>query len=121
MEVHGIRVIFPDGTEKCLTEEGYVLEKHLFERWIADEAVAAGASMYLNHKISSMERVEEGGRFSGWLCDGKGDNFPIQAKIVIDASGVAAVCSKLVKLDHDKPLNEMGKVVAGMQLSLIHI
>ena len=51
MEVHGIRVIFPDGTEKCLTEEGYVLEKHLFERWIADEAVAAGASMYLNHKI----------------------------------------------------------------------
>ena len=29
-EVQGIRVIFPDGTEKCLTEEGYVLEKHLF-------------------------------------------------------------------------------------------
>ena len=121
MEVHGIRVIFPDGTEKCLTEEGYVLEKHLFERWIADEAVAAGASMYLNHKISSMERVEEGGRFSGWLCDGKGDNFPIQAKIVIDASGVAAVCSKLVKLDHDKPLNEMGKVVAGMQYEMLEV
>ena len=39
--VHGIRVIFPDGTEKCLTEEGYVLEKHLFERWIADKAVEA--------------------------------------------------------------------------------
>ena len=44
--VQGIRVIFPDRTEKCLTEEGYVLEKHLFERWIADEAVAAGARMH---------------------------------------------------------------------------
>ena len=32
LDVKGIRVIFPDGTEKLLTEEGYVLEKHLFER-----------------------------------------------------------------------------------------
>ena len=36
LPVSGIRVIFPDGTAKCLTEHGYVLEKHLFERWIAD-------------------------------------------------------------------------------------
>mgnify|MGYP000158362471 CR=1 FL=1 len=33
LDVKGIRVIFPDGTEKLLTEKGYVLEKHLFERW----------------------------------------------------------------------------------------
>ena len=119
--VHGIRVIFPDGTEKCLTEEGYVLEKHLFERWIADEAVEAGASMHLGHKLSSMERLEEDGRFTGWLCDGKGDEFPIRAKIVIDASGVAAVCSKIVRLGDDEPLNEMGKVVAGMQYEMLEV
>ena len=119
--VHGIRVIFPDGTEKCLTEEGYVLEKHLFERWIADEAVEAGASMHLGHKLSSMERLEEDGRFTGWLCDGKGDEFPIRAKIVIDASGVAAACSKIVRLGDDEPLNEMGKVVAGMQYEMLEV
>ncbi len=119
--VHGIRVVFPDGTEKCLSEEGYVLEKHLFERWIADEAVEAGASMHLGHKLSSMERLEEDGRFTGWLCDGKGDEFPIRAKIVIDASGVAAVCSKIVRLEDDEPLNEMGKVVAGMQYEMLEV
>ena len=119
--VHGIRVIFPDGTEKCLTEEGYVLEKHLFERWIADKAVEAGASMHLSHKLSSMDRVEEDGRFVGWKCDGKGEQFPIQAKVVIDASGVAAVCSKAVNIDEDTPLNTMGKVVAGMQYELLEV
>ena len=119
--VHGIRVIFPDGTEKCLTEEGYVLEKHLFERWIADKAVEAGASMHLSHKLSSMDRVEEDGRFVGWKCDGKGEQFPIQAKVVIDASGVAAVCSKVVNIDEDTPLNTMGKVVAGMQYELLEV
>ena len=121
MRVHGIRVVFPDGTEKCLTEEGYVLEKHLFERWIAEEAVEAGASMHLGHKLSSMERLEEDGRFAGWLCDGKGDEFPIRAKVVIDASGVAAVCSKIVRQSNDEPLNEMGKVVAGMQYELLEV
>ncbi len=119
--VHGIRVIFPDGTEKCLTEEGYVLEKHLFERWIADKAVEAGASMHLSHKLSSMDRVEEDGRFVGWKCDGKGEQFPIQAKVVIDASGVAAVCSKAVNIDEDTPLNTMGEVVAGMQYELLEV
>lgn len=119
--VHGIRVIFPDGTEKCLTEEGYVLEKHLFERWIAEKAVEAGASMHLSHKLSSMDRVEEDGRFVGWKCDGKGEQFPIQAKVVIDASGVAAVCSKVVNIDEDTPLNTMGKVVAGMQYELLEV
>ena len=121
MRVHGIRVVFPDGTEKCLTEEGYVLEKHLFERWIAEEAVEAGASMHLGHKLSSRERLEEDGRCAGWVGDGKGDEFPIRAKVVIDASGVAAVCSKIVRQSNDEPLNEMGKVVAGMQYELLEV
>ena len=110
--VEGIRVIFPDGTEKRLSESGYVLEKHLFEQWIADEAVSEGASLNLGHKLTGMTKVEDGGKFSGWLCEGKGDAFPITAKIVIDASGVAGVCSKLTKL------NERPKVIAGIQYEM---
>ena len=55
--VNGIRVIFPDGTEKKLTEKGYVLEKHLFERWMCDEAVSEGAAIHLGHKLNSMEKI----------------------------------------------------------------
>ena len=119
--VNGIRVIFPDGTSKQLTETGYVLEKHLFEQWIADSAVKEGAKLALKHKLTSMERIENDGNFVGWKCDGKGEMFPIRSKIVIDASGVAAVCSKFVKPDGSKPLNEKGKVVAGMQYELAEV
>ena len=119
--VNGIRVIFPDGTSKQLTETGYVLEKHLFEQWIADSAVKEGAKLALKHKLTSMERIEDNGTFVGWKCDGKGEMFPIRSKIVIDASGVAAVCSKFVKPDGSKPLNEKGKVVAGMQYELAEV
>ena len=110
--VDGIRVIFPDGTEKRLSEPGYVLEKHLFEQWIADEAVAEGATLNLGHKLSGMTRIESEGVFIGWQCEGKGDAFPITTKIIIDASGVAGVCSKLTKL------NERPKVIAGIQYEM---
>ena len=119
--VNGIRVIFPDGTSKQLTETGYVLEKHLFEQWIADSAVKEGAKLALKHKLTSIERIEDNGTFVGWKCVGKGEMFPIKSKIVIDASGVAAVCSKFVKPDGVKPLNEKGKVVAGMQYELADV
>ena len=113
--VHGIRVIFPDGTQKRLTEHGYVLEKHLFEQWLVDQSVELGASLFLGHKLQSMERVEENGKFMGHLCDGKGDQFPINAKIVIDASGVAGICSKILEL------NERPKVIAGMQYEMLEV
>ena len=41
--------------------------------------------------------------------------FPIKTKIVIDASGVASVTSKITEL------NPRGKVVAGMQYELIDV
>ena len=110
--VDGIRVLFPDGTAKKLSEPGYVLEKHLFEQWLAEEAVANGASLHLSHKLTGLERIDVDGKFMGWRCEGKGEMFPFETKIVIDASGVAGVCSKLLAL------NPRPKVIAGMQYEL---
>ncbi|RJU99590.1 MAG: FAD-dependent oxidoreductase, partial [Candidatus Poseidoniales archaeon] len=84
LDVKGIRVIFPDGTEKLLTEEGYVLEKHLFERWLADEAVAKGAELLLHHRVTGMERISNSeNQFSNWIIEGKGNEFPIECSAVI--------------------------------------
>ena len=87
LDCKGIRVIFPDGTTKLLTEKGYVLEKHKFEQWLCDEAVKEGASLHLGHKVTSMERVYNSkNEFINWKIDGKGNEFPIECKAVIDAS-----------------------------------
>ena len=57
LDCKGIRVIFPDGTSRLLTEKGYVLEKHTFEQWLCNEAVKLGAQLKLSHKVKSMERI----------------------------------------------------------------
>ena len=77
LDVKGIRVIFPDGTEKLLTEPGYVLEKHLFEQWLMDEANQLGSILHLGHKVTSMERVyNTKNQLYNWKIEGKGENLP---------------------------------------------
>lgn len=116
LDVKGIRVIFPDGTEKLLTEKGYVLEKHLFERWLCDEAVKKGAKLHLHHRVNSMKRIMNSeNEFSYWEIDGRGDEFPIQCKAVIDASGVSGAASKLLEMETQVD------VIAGVQYELLEV
>ena len=62
LDVKGIRVIFPDGTEKLLTEEGYVLEKHLFEHgyvWmIPKEGGRANVGLVTTDKRGAIKYLE---------------------------------------------------------------
>ena len=116
LDVKGIRVIFPDGTEKLLTEQGYVLEKHLFERWLADEAVAKGATLHLHHRVTSMERIYNSeNQFSNWKLDGRGDEFPLECRAVIDASGVSGAAAKLLDMGGDV------EVIAGFQYEMLDV
>ena len=113
LKCKGIRVIFQDGTARLLSEEGFVLLKHLFERWIADEAISAGAELHLGHKVTNMARnFNSENKFSNWKIDGNGEQFPITAKIVIDASGVAGVSSRLLGMEEDI------EVIAGFQYEM---
>ncbi len=110
LDCKGIRIIFPDGGSKLLTEQGYVLEKHLFEQWLANSAIEEGASILLNHKVTGMEKVyNSNNQFSNWIVNGKGNQFPIETKIIIDAAGVVGLSAKLLNI------KEQTEVIAGFQ------
>tara|TARA_B100000287_G_scaffold84986_1_gene77601 strand:+ start:574 stop:1806 length:1233 start_codon:yes stop_codon:yes gene_type:complete len=116
LHVKGIRVLFPNDVEKKLTESGYVLEKHLFERWLIDEAVKEGAVFKHSHKVKGMNKnFKLENQFSNWEILGDGELFPITTKMVIDASGVAGVSSKILKNS-----NQI-EVIAGFQYEMIEV
>jgi digeranylgeranylglycerophospholipid reductase len=113
LDCKGIRVIFPDGTDKLLTEPGYVLEKHLFEKWLIDEATKAGAELFLNHRVKEMNRnFNSDNAFSNWTIDGVGNAFPIECKAVIDASGVSGAAAKILDMGTEV------EVIAGFQYEM---
>src|SRR5437879_2091166 len=68
-EVDGARVIAPDGTSLVVDETragnecGYVLERELFDRYLAREAAKAGAEILI--KTSAVGLLREDGQLSG--------------------------------------------------------
>src|SRR2546428_768220 len=90
-EVDGARIIAPDGTTLVLDETragnecGYILERDLFDRFLAREAAKAGAEIMI--KTSAVALLREDGRVIGARCEHMGDTFDVRADVVIGADG----------------------------------
>jgi digeranylgeranylglycerophospholipid reductase len=90
------------------------LEKHLFEQWIAGEAQKKGAELLLDHKLLDLKR--ENGVWK--LQTNRGE---LQSKILIDASGPAAVASRKLKLNPPIKADLPFETVTGIQYELLDI
>ncbi len=109
LDVKGVRVVFPDESESLLTEPGVVLEKHKFEQWICGKAEDKGAEVKLSSKVITAERKE-----NVWKVKvANGSEY--EAKVVIDASGVASFLSRSLNL------NQRFQSVIGMQYEMADI
>lgn len=105
MDVSGVRLVFPNGTASYIREMGYTLEKDRFEKWLALEATKAGAAYRLKNRVVALERKDD-----GWeITTTAGSYF---AYIVIDASGVDSVASRLLGI------NEQQQTVVGLQYEM---
>lgn len=109
LEVKGVRAIFPDKTSSALREDGYVLEKHLWEQWISEEAVSQGAELRLNSRVIGIKR--NGDR---WDIECGTESY--QSKVLIDASGVQSLASLKLGLNQKR-----FESVIGIQYEMLDI
>ncbi|MFA6489204.1 MAG: NAD(P)/FAD-dependent oxidoreductase [Candidatus Micrarchaeia archaeon] len=107
-KARGIRVVWPDRSYSYIEEPGFSLEKEKFEQFLGKLGTDAGATYRMKHRVSELKR--DG---SGWQISTTQGEF--SAKIIIDASGVAGVSSKLLNL------NTPPKTVVGLQYELAPI
>lgn len=90
-EVDGARVIAPDGTSirvdagQAGNEVGLVLERDLFDRFLAKEAAKAGAEILV--RTAATDLLREGGAIVGARCEHMGESLDVRAKVVIGADG----------------------------------
>ncbi|MFH1094748.1 MAG: NAD(P)/FAD-dependent oxidoreductase [Candidatus Micrarchaeota archaeon] len=101
LHVKGIRVVFPDNSSLVFREEGYDLEKHLFEQYLAVKAQGAGAQLKTSSRVVGMKRT--GGIWTISTLGGE-----VKARAVIDASGFQSVASEFTGLNTGKFKTVMG-------------
>ncbi len=108
LPVNGVQVIFPDKHQVRLTEKGYVLEKHAFEKWLTGEAQNAGAELSLSTRVTGLKRENE-----VWNIETSKGNF--RSRFILDGSGAAGVGNRLLSM------NPRFQVTTGIQYELLDI
>ncbi|MEM4137889.1 MAG: NAD(P)/FAD-dependent oxidoreductase [Candidatus Anstonellaceae archaeon] len=106
LRVKGIKVFFPSGDFVVYREEGYDLNKDLFENYLLQRAVEQGA------KIKTESRVLGLSRKNGvWSI--QSTKIGIKSRVVVDCSGYQSITNKILKINH-KEL----ELIAGAQYLL---
>jgi digeranylgeranylglycerophospholipid reductase len=87
-KIKGARLYAPDGRylDAILSQGGFVLERKVFDKWLAEQAVKAGAAVQANTFISDIVK-DERGYFSGVRGDFLGNEFVEKARVVVCATG----------------------------------
>lgn len=91
-----------------------VVNRELFDRYLAELAIKAGVQYHLQSRVESL--VFEGGFVKGVVVKGGGSRKTVTSKIVIDAEGVASALLKkagLQTLDRSKVVNAVQAEVEG--------
>ena len=90
-ELSGVRLISPNGTDVWMKEDqvklpeaGYILERKVFDKFMAMEAARAGATIMIKTLARGMRKDNNGYSVS---CESMGEDFEINAKIVVGADG----------------------------------
>lgn len=90
-KIEGVRLVAPDSTDVWMTsdevdlpEAGYILERKIFDKHMAMDAARAGAKIRVKTLAKSMKKIENGYEV---LVESMGEEYTIQAKIVIAADG----------------------------------
>jgi len=115
-EVKGARIYSPDGTEIIMSEEmagdevGYVLERKIFDRHLARLAAKAGADVVVKTAATGLKRIKETGTVEVSLRR-LGEEYSVEAKIVIGADGVESRVGKWAGIDTTLKLSEIESCV----------
>jgi digeranylgeranylglycerophospholipid reductase len=99
-EIDGSIVYAPNG--KSITMDfkitaGYVLERKLFDKWLCEEAVRAGARVQAKTEITGI--LKENGKVCGVKGSFMNEPFEERCKVLIAADGVETKISRMVGLN----------------------
>jgi len=90
-KIDGCRLVSPDGTDVWLTTEeielpeaGFILERKVFDKFMAMDAARCGAEIKIKTLAKNLKK--EDGQYIV-TCEHMGELFDIKAKIVIGADG----------------------------------
>lgn len=106
-ESHGAMVYAPNGKEVEVRtkNKGWVLERKIFEKKLAEQAIHAGAKYLLKSRV--YDAIKENDAVCGVKVETPEGNFDIRAKLIIAADGVDSKTARYAGINTFTPVSEV--------------
>lgn len=121
-ELDGVRLVSPNGTNVWLTsdeielpEAGYILERKIFDKYMAMDAARAGAEIKIKTLAHGMRK--EGDAYVV-TCEHMGELFEIKANIIIAADGPESRVARWVGL---RTATKVTNMESGIQFEMVGV
>jgi len=121
-ELDGVRLVSPNGTNVWLTsdeielpEAGYILERKIFDKYMAMDAARAGAEIRVKTLAHGMRK--EGDAYVV-TCEHMGELFEIKANIIIGADGPESRVARWAGL---KTATKATNMESGIQFEMVGV
>ncbi len=115
-ELDGAVLWSPSGKQvvmKSPDSKGYLLERKVFEKHLAKDAIKAGADCMVRTTATGL--IEESGKIAGVKADFMGDPVEFKSKIVVGADGVESKIGRMAGL---RTTNKMKDYISGFQYEM---
>ncbi|NOZ81771.1 MAG: NAD(P)/FAD-dependent oxidoreductase [Candidatus Micrarchaeota archaeon] len=118
-KINGALIYAPNG--KCIEIDygrtaGYILERKVFDKWLAEEAVRAGAKVFSKTKVTNV--VKKSGFVRGVKINFEGKKMSVKSKVTVAADGVESKISRLAGLN---TTNKLVNIDSGYQWEMVGI
>jgi len=97
-KIKGARIYAPNGKylEAILEYGGLILNRRVFDKWLAEQAVKAGTEIQKNTLITNF--IKENGYFKGVKGEFLGKEFEEKAKMIVCATGAESALRKTLNI-----------------------
>jgi len=102
-DMAGATIVSPSGytfqldESKAGSEVGYVLERHMFDKMLAEQAAAAGAKIMMRTGCTGV--IKKDGKLVGIKARSMGDEIEIHAKCIVAADGFESQVARWAGVD----------------------
>jgi digeranylgeranylglycerophospholipid reductase len=93
--------------------EGWVIERKVFDKWLAKKAVGAGAKVMA--KTDAVALIKKGGKVAGLTLESEGKRWDVEAKVVIACDGVESKLGREAGIDTTIKLAD---IASGIQFEM---
>ena len=117
--IDGAILYTPDGNKSKIEFDytaGYILERKMFDRWLADEAARAGARIHSKTAVTGI--IKEGTQITGVRAEFENEKFDVKAKCVVAADGVETRVARWAGLN---TMNKLVNIDSGYQYEMVDI